>query len=164
VTKLILRLAPLQGAEEASPAPTRHVVDLGERSRQPSAPTPLARWIATVAAAHDSCLVLDDNAQIVSISTSAADLLGCSDSVVIGQRLLDVIELVDFETGGSRPDYAPRIAPVAVLAAGSGLMRSLIRLRQADGGRLTIDASAAPIHDARGETVGSMTFLAPVRG
>jgi PAS domain-containing protein len=164
LTKLIFRLEPLQAAQGSSPAPARHVVDLGEHARQGGTTSPLARWIATVAAAHDACLVLDPDAQIASISAAAAELLGCGDTAVVGRALLDVIELVDFETGGSRPDYAPRIAPVAVLAAGSGLMRSLIRLRRSDGGRLTIDASAAPIHDARGETVGSFTFLAPVRG
>jgi hypothetical protein len=41
-------------------------------------------------------------------------------------------------------------------------MRSLLRVRQSDGTRQTVDASAAPIHDAHGETVGSFTFMAPV--
>ena len=163
MTKLILRLERLQDAE-AAPAPARHVVDLGDHSRAAAASTPLARWIATVAAAHDPCLVLDDQGQVVSVSSSAAELLGCSDAGVIGRRLLDVIDPLDFETGSSSPDYAARIAPLAVLSAGSGLMRSLLRVRQHDGTPLTIDASAAPIHDVRGETVGSFTFLAPVRG
>lgn len=168
MTKLILRLERLtavEPVEEPSPAPARHVVDLGERVRQPAAATStLARWIATVAAAHDPCIVLDAEGKVASISAAAAELLGCGDTAVVGRVLLEVLELVDFDTGGVRPDYAPRIAPVAVLSNGSGLVRSLIRLRRADGGRLTIDASAAPIHDARGETVGSFTFLAPVRG
>jgi PAS domain S-box-containing protein len=163
VTKLILRLERLDDVDGA-PAPSRHVVDLGDHTRAPAASTPLARWIATVAAAHDPCLVLDGDGQVLSLSTSAADLLGCSDAGVIGRRLLDVIDLVDFDTGTSSPDYAARIAPLAVLTAGSGLMRSLLRVRQSDGTRLTVDASAAPIHDVRGETVGSFTFLAPVRG
>jgi hypothetical protein len=29
---------------------------------------------------------------------------------------------------------------------------------------MTVDASAAPLHDARGGIVGSVTFLAPLRG
>jgi PAS domain S-box-containing protein len=162
VTKLILRLERLQDAE--APASTRHVVDLGDHTRAPAASTPLARWIATVAAAHDPCLVLDADGQVLSVSSTAAELLGCSDAGVIGRRLLDVIDLVDFETGHSAPDYATRIAPLAVLSPSSGLMRSLLRVRQEGGPPLTVDASAAPIHDARGETVGSFTFLAPVRG
>jgi hypothetical protein len=75
-----------------------------------------------------------------------------------------VLDLVDFDTGASRPDYAPRIAPLAVLSPGSGLMRSLLRVRHKDGTRLTVDASSAPLHDARGTTIASVTFLAPVRG
>lgn len=163
MTKLILRLERLDDAVGV-PAAARHVVDLGDHNRAPAASTPLARWIATVAAAHDPCMVLDGEGQVLSVSSSGADLLGCSDAGVIGRQLLDVIDLVDFDTGTSSPDYAARIAPLAVLTAGSGLMRSLLRVRHSDGSRLTVDASAAPIHDARGETVGSFTFLAPVRG
>lgn len=160
--KLILRLEPLAGSEPA--APSRHVVDLGDHGRAPAASTPLARWSASVAAAHDPCLVVDVQAQVLSLSASAAELLGCSDAGVIGRRLLDVVELVDFETGASAPDYASRIAPLAVLTNSSGLMRSLLRVRHGDGSRLTIDASSAPLHDVRGEVIGSLTFLAPVRG
>lgn len=171
MTKLILRLERLadEAAAGSSPAldglPDRplHVVDLGDRGRAPVASTPLARWIATVAAAHDPCLVLDPDGQVLSMSVSAAELLGCTEGV-IGRRLLDVVEVIDFDTGRPAPDYAHRIAPVGVLSAGSGLMRSLLRVRQRDGMVVTVDASAAPIHDATGTTVGSFTFLAPVRG
>lgn len=165
MTKLILRLERLQeDPQAAASSASRHIVDLGDHSRAPAASTPLARWIATVAAAHDPCLVLGADGAVLSLSTSAAELLGCSDAGVIGRPLLDVIDLVDFDTGHSSPDYAARIAPLAVLFPTSGLMRSLLRVRQHDGAPLTVDASAAPIHDVRGETVGSFTFLAPVRG
>jgi PAS domain-containing protein len=162
VPKLILRLEPLAGADAAPRS--RHVVDLGDRGRAPAASTPLARWSASVAAAHDPCLVVDAQGQVLSLSASAAELLGCSDAGVIGRRLVDVVDLIDFETGASGPDYTSRIAPIAVLANGNGLMRSLLRVRQRDGGRLTIDASAAPLHDAQGEIIGSLSFLAAVRG
>jgi PAS domain S-box-containing protein len=159
--KLILRLEPLAGREQA---PIRHVVDLGDHTRTPASSTPLARWSAAVAAAHDACLVIDAQGQVLSLSTSGAELLGCSDQGVIGRRLLDVVELVDFDTGAPSPDYASRVAPLGVLASGSGLMRSLLRVRHRDGSRLTLDASAAPMHDVRGEIIGSITFLAAVRG
>jgi PAS domain S-box-containing protein len=162
VAKLILRLEALPGSEVGSR--TRHVVDLGDHGRAPAASTPLARWSASVAAAHDPCVVVDVQGRVLSLSVSAAELLGCSDAGVIGRPLLDVIDLVDFETGASRPDYAARIAPLAVLTNSNGLMRSLLRLRHRDGSRLTIDASSAPLHDVRGEIIGSMSFLAPVRG
>jgi PAS domain-containing protein len=170
VTKLVLRLERLSDAAATGSAASaldpaggrpRHVVDLGDHARAPAASTPLARWIATVAAAHDPCLVLDPDAQVLSMSVSAAELLGCTEGV-IGRRLLDVLDVVDFETGRSAPDYAPRIAPMAVLTTGTGMMRSLLRIRQRDS-VVTVDASAAPIHDAAGTTVGSFTFFAPVR-
>ena len=167
MTKMILRLErlPSPGADDAAPEPpARHVVDLGDRGRAPSASTPLAHWSAAVAAAHDPCIVLDPQGQILSLSATAAELLGCSEGGVIGRRLLDVMHVVDFDTGALGPDYAARIAPLAVLHAGSGLMRSLLRVRAPDGDRVTVDASSAPIHDARGATVGSLTFLAAVRG
>lgn len=168
MAKLILRLEPLAEATNGSSA-LAHVVDLGDRSRSEqartgSAASPLARWIATVAAAHDACLVLDPDGRIASLSSAGADVLGCSQGGVIGRRLLDVVELLDFETGQVRPDYSARIAPLGVLQSGTGLMRSLLRLRHPDGAAVTVDASAAPLHDARGTTVGSVTFLAPLRG
>ncbi|HEU5034992.1 MAG TPA: PAS domain-containing protein [Mycobacteriales bacterium] len=164
---------PRVGAEQAAaaepsaagaPEPARHIVDLGDDDRPAVASTPLARWSAAVAAAHDPCLVVDPEGQVLSISTSAADLLGCSAAGVIGRRLLDVVDLVDFETGALEPDYAERIAPLAVLGNGGGLMRSLLRVRRPTGERRTIDASSAPLHDVHRNVIGSMSFLAPVGG
>ena len=159
--------AALTAASPASAtpeAPSRHVVDLGNSHRAAVASTPLARWIAAVAAAHDACVVLDRDGKVLSMSAGAAELLGCSDIGVIGRGLLDVVEVVDFDSGGLNPDYAARIAPLAVLAKGSGLMRSLLRVRRRDAARVTLDASSAPVHDGGGWTVGSITFLAPVEG
>lgn len=168
MTKLILRLERL--AEPAWPSATRdaderrpHVVDLGDERRRAVASTPLARWISAVAGAHEPCFVLDGDGQVLSLSAGAAELLGCADPGAVGRRLLDVVEVVDFDYGGAA-DYATRIAPLAVLTRGSGLMRSLMRVRQRDGVRVTLDTSSAPIHDADGATVGSCTFLAPVHG
>jgi PAS domain-containing protein len=164
VPKLILRLEALPSSESVAPPPTRHVVDLGEHGRAGIAATPLARWSASVAAAHDPCLVVDVAGAVLSISASAAELLGCADAGDIGRPLLDVVDLVDFDTGAGRPDYASRIAPLSVLNANSGLTRSLFRVRHRDGARVTIDAAAAPLHDAHEQVVGSITFLAAVRG
>jgi len=162
VPKLIMRLERLPGTD-ATPPPSP-VVDLGDNGRAPAASTPLARWSASVAAAHDPCVVVDDQGQVLSLSASAGELLGCSDAGVIGRPLVDVVDLVDFETGASRPEYASRVAPLAVLTNANGLMRSLLRVRHRDGSRVTIDASSAPLHDVRGEIIGSLTFLAAVRG
>jgi PAS domain S-box-containing protein len=161
---MILRLERLQDGSARS----HHVVDLAgaddhaDRGRHGS--SPLARWVATAVVAHEPCLVLDRDGRVLGMSGSASELLGCASGTVIGRPLLDVIDLVDFDTGVSSPDYAARIAPLAVLAADSGLMRSLLRVRHRDGGRVTVDASAAPIRDAQGNPLGSFTFLAELRG
>ena len=175
MSELILRLERIERVERNERADTaertdrrerraRHVVDLGNDNRVAVASTPLARWSAAVAAAHDACVVLDRDGQVLSMSAAAAELFGCSDIGVIGRPLLDVVEVVDFDSGIANPDYAARVAPLAVLANGSGLMRSLMRVRRRDSVRVTLDVSAAPIHDGARWTVGSISFLAPVHG
>lgn len=163
MTKLIMRLERLAKAETAL-AQMLHVVDLGNGERAPVASTPLSHWLTSVNAAQDPCVLLDQSGRVLAMSTAAITLLGCGDGGVVGRSLIDVLDVVDFDSGTSSPDYAARIAPVAVLATGGGLMRSLLRVRQRDGTRLTVDAAAAPLHDDRGRLVGSVTFLAPVRG
>jgi PAS domain-containing protein len=173
VTKLVLRLARVPDGAPVPPAGVdgvagvdghaRQLVDLSDGQGGGVAFTPLARWIDAVAGSHDACLVLDAHGQVLSMSPSASELLGAAVSGVVGRRLLDVVEVVDFDFGGAA-DYAPRIAPVAVLDAGSGLMRSLMRVRVRDGARVTLDTSSAPVHDPAGRTVGSVTFLAAVVG
>jgi len=161
VPSLILRLEPLpENAAGGSPPSTalRAVVDLDDSEPTTS---PLARWSAASAAAHDPCLVLDRDGAIVSISAAAADLLGCSDAGVIGRQLLDVIDVVDFETGSPNPDYAARITPLAVLD-GQGLSRSVLRVRHPDDALVTVDTASASVHDAAGSVVGSVSFLASV--
>ena len=166
MSELILRLERLERTGRTLPPDgrARDVVDLGNANRAAVASTPLARWIAAVAAAHDACVVLDRDGQVLSMSAAAAELFGCSDIGVIGRPLLDVVEVVDFDSGGANPDYAARVAPLAVLANGSGLMRSLMRVRRRDAVRATLDVSSAPIHDGGRWTVGSVSFLAPVHG
>ena len=167
MTKLVMRLARLDEADGAAvdgmDGHDRLLVDLSDGRGNGVAFTPLARWIGAVAASHDACLVLDADGHVLSMSPSASELLGTPVSGVIGRRLLEVVEIVDFDFGGAA-DYAARIAPVAVLNEGSGLMRSLMRVRLRDGSRVTLDTSSAPVHDAAGHTAGSLTFLALVVG
>jgi PAS domain-containing protein len=169
VSQLIMRLerladAPASPAWSGADGRSRHIVDLSDEGRAAMASTPLARWIAAVGSAHEPCLVLDRDGRVLALSRGASELLGCSDIGVIGRALLDVVEVVDFDNGAANPEYAARVAPLAVLSAGSGLMRSLLRVRRRDSARATLDASSAPIHDSAARTVGSLTFLAPVLG
>lgn len=142
------------------PPPTRRVVDVAGPERLSTA-TPLSRWSAAVAAAHDACFVLDLNGVVISISVAAVELLGCGDLAVIGRHALEVLNLVDLESGAPHPEYAPRITALSVLDS-PGLGRSLMRVRHAGGAIVTLDASSAPIHDVNGHLLGSVTFLAPI--
>jgi PAS domain S-box-containing protein len=140
---------------------TRRVVDVAAPERLTVA-TPLTRWSAAVAAAHDACFVVDSNGIVISISVAAVELFGCGDAAIIGRHILDVVQLVDLETGAADPDYASRITALAVLDQ-PGLARSLMRVRHADGSLVTLDSSSAPVHDVTGYPLGSVTFLAPIR-
>ena len=154
---LIMRLEPLNGAA----AGDSHAVSPNGLVSEDARNTPLGRWSSAVAAAHDACLVLDPHGSIVSVSAPAVELLGCSGVGVIGRPLLDVIDVVDLESGTSDPDYAGRIPPLVALDGG-GLSRSLMRVRHHDESRVSLDASSAPLHDAAGKTVGSVSFFARV--
>jgi PAS domain S-box-containing protein len=121
----------------------------------------LNRWSAAVAAAHDGCFVLDVDGKVLSVSVAGVELLGSGDGTIIGRHILEVVNLVDLETGAINPEYAPRITPLVALES-PGLARSLMRVRHDDGSVVTLDTSSAPIHDAAGNLLGSMTFLAPI--
>jgi PAS domain S-box-containing protein len=166
VPSLILRLESLGDdlAPDAEPTvATQRLVDLNDATPAagdaPASAHPLAHWQAAVEDASDACLVLDANGAVVSVSTAAVEALGCANDMVRGRKLLDVIDVVDLDTGASHPDYAVRITPLATLG-GRGLMRSLMRLRRPDGTLTTLDSTSAPLHDADGETIGSVSFFA----
>jgi PAS domain-containing protein len=152
--------APPVDQTDSGPVATRRTIDVAASERMATA-TPLSRWSAAVAAAHDACFVLDVNGVVISISVAGVGLLGCGDSAIIGHHILDVVKLVDLETGAPNPSYAPRITPLVVLE-GSGLARSLMRVRHPDNTVVTLDSSSAPIHDVSAQLLGSVTFLAPI--
>jgi PAS domain-containing protein len=143
--------------DDAVAEAVRRVVDLTSAERQFNATT-LNRWSAAVAASYDACFVIDTNGIVISASVDAAELLGVADGMVIGRHILDVVTLVDLESGAPNPDYAPRITPLVVLEA-PGLARSIMRVRRQDRSIATLDTSSAPIHDSHGDLLGSVTFL-----
>jgi PAS domain S-box-containing protein len=155
-------VAPASSAGNGqSTAAPRRAVEVTAPERMTTA-TPLSRWSAAVAAAHDACFVLDLNGLVISISVAAVSQLGCGDAAVIGQHITAVIKLVDLETGAPHPEYASRIPPLAVLN-GPGLGRSLIRVRHDNGEVVTLDTSSAPIHDVNGYLLGSVSFVTPIQ-
>jgi hypothetical protein len=164
---LILRLEPLDGPDDpiVLPHPSSEAegatkitlpVRAGDRAPAVSA---LDRWVSTVSVAGDACMVLDSSGLVVAISAAAQELLGIGSGPTGGHHVLDVVPLVDLETGEPNPEYAPRITPLVVLEAG-GLARSWLRVRHEDDAIVTLDLSSAAIHDSDGHLVGSVTFVA----
>jgi PAS domain S-box-containing protein len=172
VPSLILRLESLDddvadsdsdsdAAIDHNPAGLPGQVDVSDRSASTSTSGShaLAHWQAAAENSNDACLVLDARGAVVSASPAAIEALGAAGQPVRGRRLLDVIDVVDLDTGASHPDYAVRITPLATLG-GRGLMRSLMRLRCPDGSLVTLDSTSAPLHAADGSTIGSISFFA----
>jgi PAS domain S-box-containing protein len=170
VPSLILRLESLDDDidsdrdSDPDPAPDRSngvpsQVDVSDSPESATGSHRLAGWQAAAESSSDACLLLDARGAVVSASPAAIDALGAAGQPVRGRRLLDVIDVVDLDTGASHPDYAVRITPLATLG-GRGLMRSLMRLRCPDGSLVTLDSTSAPLHDADGETIGSISFFA----
>lgn len=118
----------------------------------------LAPWQTLSETAGEAVLVIDAAHRLRSASATARALLGCRGDVE-GQDLLDVVALVDFETGRPHPEYAERIPPLVVLRHG-GLARSLVRVRDGEQRRTLDIASSAVLVD--GDIVGSVSLLAAV--
>jgi hypothetical protein len=164
---LILRLEPLDGPDDPIVLPrlsseaegaTTITLPVHAGDREPAA-SALDRWVSTVALSTDACLVLDSAGLVVAISGAALELLGVGSGPTGGHHVLDVVPLVDLETGEPNPEYAPRITPLVVLESG-GLARSLLRVRHEDDAIVTLDTSSASIHDIAGTLAGSITFIA----
>lgn len=122
----------------------------------------LTAWSKLAEDSADPCFVLDPCGVVVAASTRAAELLGdYGPDQVVGHPLLDVVDLVDFHGGTAGAVYADRIAPLQALG-GDTLSRGLLRVRLADGATRTLDAVAAPVHDAQGQVAGVVAFLASI--
>jgi hypothetical protein len=127
----------------------------------------LERWVTTVTAAAEPCLIIDAETTILAVSPSCGDLLGLGKPAeAVGQPLLDVgvLRLIDFTAGGgelARPEIE-KIPPVLAIRSGR-LARGLMRVRAdpADAA-LTIDAIAAPLTEAD-QVVASLTFFSAVK-
>lgn len=133
------------------------------RPTDPSTELVLGGWISAVAASTDACVLLDESGVVASASPAFALLVCRTLEEVVGRHLVDeVLELLDFgRDAGPADSYAHRIPPMLSLSA-SVLTRGLLRVRRGDGGRVTLDAVAAPLHDQAGTVLGSLTFFAPV--
>jgi hypothetical protein len=124
------------------------------------------RWIATVASAVESCLIIDVATTIRAVSPSCSELLGFgTPTATVGQPLLGgALRLIDFTAGGADLDdpEVEKIPPLLAIRS-QRLARGLMRV-QTGGltGHLTVDAIATPLL-ADDQVVASLTFFSPVR-
>jgi hypothetical protein len=124
------------------------------------------RWVATVAAAAEPCLVIDVTTTILAVSPAGSQMLGLGQPAeAVGQPLLGgVLRLIDFTAGGGELDEPEieRIPPLLAIRSGR-LARGLMRVQtDAAHAHLTVDAIATPL--LRGDdVVASLTFLSAVR-
>jgi hypothetical protein len=135
------------------------------RARQ-QGESPIQRWAAAVAGAHEHCLILDVEAVIVAASASFERLLGldrpaAGRDVTVGRDMIDgVLRLIDFADGGQLADgEVIKIPPLMALTSGR-LARGLLRVSTADE-PCTLDAIATPLLDGE-TTIGSLTFFSRV--
>ena len=132
-----------------------------------SAPVPesvdaLGHWVAVARAALESCLVLDAHGRVAAMSPTARDLLGGVQGVE-GRALVDeVLALVDFSDGAQPANAAARRIPPLISALENQLSRGIMRVRLDDGRRLMLDAVSTPLHDAKRNVIGSLSFLSAV--
>jgi PAS domain-containing protein len=121
-------------------------------------------WARLAAGSADLVVALDGGGRVLAVSPSAAQLIaGPGGDRVAGRHLLDVLDLVDFNpTPGDASMYADRIPPLLAIAS-NALSRGLLRVRTR-GRTVTLDAVAAPLHDASGALVGAVCFLTSLTG
>ena len=124
------------------------------------------RWMSTVAAAVESCLVIDATTTIRAVSPSCSELLGLGKPIeAVGQPLLGgALRLIDFTAVAGELDEpeGEKIPPLLAIRS-KRLARGLMRV-QIDGPEphLTVDAIATPLM-AADQVVASLTFFSPVR-
>ncbi|HCT75018.1 MAG TPA: hypothetical protein DGT23_00185 [Micromonosporaceae bacterium] len=125
---------------------------------------PLEQWAAPIAAAEESCLVIDAEGIIVAASRPFARMFCLSQpSELTGRHVLDaeVLLLIDFTAAGNALGESERdqIPPLLALSS-ARLARGLMRVRNGEDSR-TLDAVATPLRQG-GQVVGSLSFFAVV--
>jgi hypothetical protein len=120
-------------------------------------------WEYTVRHAHEACLVLDVNANVVAASAGCDELFSVDPADAVGRRLVDVLRLLDFNAvAGKLPEREVDKIPPMVAISTASLARALLRISGADGSADTVDAVSVPLRDGD-RVVGSLTFFNQVR-
>lgn len=137
--------------------------------RTPDEPTPdgsFDRWLSTVTAADEPCLLIDTRLTIAAASESCCRLLSLGlPTAAVGRPLVGGgLRLVDFTAARSElpePEI-DKIPPILAVKSGR-LARGLLRVQSsdADDADATVDAIATPVF-RRTMVAGSLTFFSPV--
>jgi hypothetical protein len=135
----------------------------------PPEPTPddsFGRWLNTVTAADEPCLLVDTELTIAAASVSCCRLLGLGQpTAAVGRPLVGGgLRLVDFTAARSElpePEI-DKIPPILAIKSGR-LARGLLRVQSgdADDADAMVDAIATPVF-RRSVVVGSLTFFSAV--
>ncbi|ASW57250.1 hypothetical protein [Plantactinospora sp. KBS50] len=126
-----------------------------------------SRWVGTVSAAAEPCLVIDVHTIVSAVSRSCCTLLGLgSPAEAVGRPLLDNgLRLLDFTAARAElsEQEAEKIPPLLAISS-QRLARGLMRVATPAVGDpdATVDAIAAPLLAADGSVAGSLTFLSEV--
>jgi hypothetical protein len=128
--------------------------------------TSIDRWISTVAAAAEPCLIIDYTFTILAISASGSRLLGLGDSLTaVGEPLLGGgLRLIDFTAGrGELGEQETEKIPPLLAFNTERLARGLMRLQPTggDGSDITVDAISTPLW-VNGQVTASLTFFSAV--
>lgn len=129
-------------------------------------PDSFSRWVETVSAADEPCLVLDVHTIVSAISRSCCDLLCLgSPAEAVGRPLLGGgLRLLDFTAARAEltGQEAEKIPPLLALSS-KRLARGLLRVSSTTGGDVdaTVDAVSTPLL-VNGSVAGSLTFLSEV--
>ncbi|MFC7547080.1 hypothetical protein [Plantactinospora sp. GCM10030261] len=126
-----------------------------------------SRWVGTVSAAVEPCLVIDVHTIVSAVSRSCCDLLGLgSPADAVGRPLLgNGLRLLDFTAArGELTDQEAEKIPPLLAMSSQRLARGLLRVSSdmATDIDVTVDAVSTPLFSPDGTVAGSLTFLSEV--
>lgn len=141
-------------------------VPIGSSPPEPPATDSYGRWLSTVTAADEPCLLIDRKLTIAAASVSCCRLLGLGlPAAAVGRPLVGSgLRLVDFTAARSELPHPEidKIPPILAITSGR-LARGLLRVQSAATGDAdaTVDAVATPVL-RDGMVAGSLTFFSEV--
>jgi len=112
---------------------------------------------ATLQAIGEAVIVADATGWIEFMNPEAERLTGCDLMQAAGVQVAAVLNLADDESGEPIEDPVTQVLAGGIVAQGAG-----VRLERADGTRLVVDYSAAPVRNARHDVVGAVVALRDV--